>query len=182
MAYAYRVMHAMSMSIFLLTRARNIWPSTHSHTQSFVKSYQFFPSMCLLNLSNSLSESVRVKGTQSCPTLYNLIDCSLPDSSVHGILQARTLEWLANHFSRGSFWSRDWTRVSHIVGRFFTGCATREAPPILYMSTNALDLTTTVTRLQPPNWLLWLETCPSPTHRLSIYSPLSQNVLPLMQI
>ena len=41
-------------------------------------------------------------------------------SSVHGILQARILEWVAIPFSRGSSWPRDWTRVSCIAGRFFT--------------------------------------------------------------
>ena len=42
-----------------------------------------------------------------CPTLCNPMDCSLPGSSVHGILQARILEWVAIAFSRGSFWPRD---------------------------------------------------------------------------
>ena len=40
---------------------------------------------------------------QSCPTLYNPMDCSPPGSSVHGILQARILEWIAIPFSSGSF-------------------------------------------------------------------------------
>ena len=40
--------------------------------------------------------------TQSCPTLWDPTDCSLPKSSVHGILQARILEWVAISFSRGS--------------------------------------------------------------------------------
>ena len=66
---------------------------------------------------------------QSCPTLCGPMDCSLPGSSVHGIFQARILEWVAISFSRGSSWPRDWTRVSHIVGRHFTVWATREAPP-----------------------------------------------------
>ena len=58
-------------------------------------------------------------------------DCSLPGSSVHGILQARLPEWLAIPFSRGSSWPRDWTRVSYIAGRFFTVWATREAQLLL---------------------------------------------------
>ena len=41
--------------------------------------------------------------TQSCPTLCNPMDCSPPGSSIHGILQARILEWVAYPFSRGSF-------------------------------------------------------------------------------
>ena len=46
---------------------------------------------------------------------------------VHGILQARMLEWVAFPFSRGSSQPRDWTQVSHITGGFFTSWATREA-------------------------------------------------------
>ena len=54
------------------------------------------------------------------------MNCSPPGSSIHGILQARTLEWVAISFSRGSSWPRDWTRASHIVGRRFTIWATSE--------------------------------------------------------
>ena len=50
----------------------------------------------------------------------------LPGSSVHGVLQARILEWVAILFSRGSSWPRDQTQVSCITGRFFTIWATRE--------------------------------------------------------
>ena len=55
------------------------------------------------------------------------VDCSPPSSSVHGILQARILEWVAISFSRGSSQPRDRTQVSHIAGRCFNLCATREA-------------------------------------------------------
>ena len=55
------------------------------------------------------------------------MDSSLPGSSVHGILQARILEWVAISFSRGTSPPRDWTQVSHIAGRCFTLWATREA-------------------------------------------------------
>ena len=57
---------------------------------------------------------------QSCPTLCDPMNCSLPGSSVHGIFQARILEWVAISFSRGSSRPRDRTQVSHIVGRHFT--------------------------------------------------------------
>ena len=63
---------------------------------------------------------------QSCLTLCDPTDCSLPGSSVDGVFQARILEWVAISFSRGSSPPRDWTRVSRIVGRRFTVCATRE--------------------------------------------------------
>ena len=58
--------------------------------------------------------------TQSCPTLCNPKDCSLPSSSVHAVLQARILEWVAISFSSGSSQLRDWTQVSCIAGIFFT--------------------------------------------------------------
>ena len=66
---------------------------------------------------------------QSCWTLCDPMDCrSLPCSSVHGIFQARVLEWVAISFSRGSSWPRDRTQVSCIVGRCFTIWATKEVP------------------------------------------------------
>ena len=58
---------------------------------------------------------VKVKVAQLCPTL-----CDPMDYTVHGILQARILEWVAVLFSRGSSQPRDQTQVSHIAGRFFT--------------------------------------------------------------
>ena len=63
----------------------------------------------------------KVKVTQSCPTLCNPLDYT-----VHGILQARVLEWVAFPFSRGSFQRRDRTLVFSIAGRFFTSWAIRE--------------------------------------------------------
>ena len=44
---------------------------------------------------------------QSCPTLCDLMECSPPVSSVHGIFQARKMEWVANSYSRGSFQPKD---------------------------------------------------------------------------
>ena len=55
------------------------------------------------------------------------MDCSLPGSSVHGIFQARILDWVAISFSRGSSSPRHQTEVSCIAGGFFTNWATREA-------------------------------------------------------
>ena len=78
----------------------------------------------------SLTLSLKVLVAHSCLTLCNPMDWSLPGSSVHGILHARILEWVAIPFSRGSFWPRGWTWVSCIVGGFFTIWATREAEGI----------------------------------------------------
>ena len=77
--------------------------------------------------TDSVSELVtQVLVTQSCLTLCDPTDCSLPASSVHGIFQARTLEWIAISFSRGSSPPRDWTQVFHIAGRLFTIWTTRK--------------------------------------------------------
>ena len=64
---------------------------------------------------------------QSWPTICDPMECSLLGSSIHGIPQARMLEWVAIPFSRGSSQHRDQTLVSHVADRFFTVWATREA-------------------------------------------------------
>ena len=63
--------------------------------------------------------------TQSCPTLFDSMDCSPPGSSVRGILQARILEWVGFPFSRRSSWPRDRTHTSCTAGRLFTVWATK---------------------------------------------------------
>ena len=70
---------------------------------------------------------------QSCLTLYDLMDCSQPGFSVHGILQARILEWVAMPSSRGSSRPKDRTHVSCVScvgGEFFT------TEPLKYSSSN----------------------------------------------
>ena len=63
--------------------------------------------------------------------LCDLMNCSLPGFSGHGILQARILVWIAIFFSRGSFWPRDQTWISRIAGRFFTIWAIGKSSPYL---------------------------------------------------
>ena len=63
---------------------------------------------------------VKVLLAQSCLTLCDPMECSPLGSSVHGILQARILEWVAMPSSRGSSQPRDRTQVSYIAGRFLT--------------------------------------------------------------
>ena len=58
------------------------------------------------------------------------------DYTVHGILQARILDWVAFPFFRGSPQPRDQTQVSHIAGRFFTSWATRETHEMVYIKFN----------------------------------------------
>ena len=88
---------------------------THTHIWLY-----YLPYMCMY------SYIVNSEVAQSCPTLCDPMDCSLPGSSVHGIFQAIVLEWIAISFSRGSSQPRDQTRVSCIVDRSFTVWATRE--------------------------------------------------------
>ena len=64
--------------------------------------------------------------TQWCTTVCDLRDCSPPGSSGHGILQAKTLEWVPSPFTRASSQPRDWTQVSCSASRFFTIWITRE--------------------------------------------------------
>ena len=82
----------------------------------------------------SFTSCVHAKSLQSCPTLCNPMDCSLPGSSVHGIFQAIVLEWIVISFSRGSSHPRDWTCISYfscIASGFFTTNTTWETllPP-----------------------------------------------------
>ena len=70
---------------------------------------------------------ISMKVAQLCLTPCDPMGCRLPGSSVHRILQARILEWVAVPFSRGSSWPRSQTGISSIVDGFFTIWATREA-------------------------------------------------------
>ena len=63
---------------------------------------------------------VKVLVAQWCPTACYPMDCNPPGSSVHEVLQARILEWVASPFSRGSSQSSDRTQISCIVGTLFT--------------------------------------------------------------
>ena len=80
-----------------------LWPNSHIHTW-------------LLEKPVVLCKKVKMLVAQSCPTLCIPMDCSLPGSSIQGILPARILEWVAIPFSRGSSWPRNWTGVSCIAG------------------------------------------------------------------
>ena len=74
---------------------------------------------------------------QFCPTLCDSVNCSPPSSSVHGIFQARILEWVAISSSRGSSWPRDWTHVSCIGRRILYHWATWKALYAEYIMRNA---------------------------------------------
>ena len=96
----------------------------HWKFASFCKDWRhcFYSAQYQIGLSESESES---DVAQSCPTLWDHIDGSLPGSEIHGIFQARILEWAAISFSRGSSQLRDRTWVFCIADRRFTIWATR---------------------------------------------------------
>ena len=100
------------------------------HSTSFLFCFFLVSNTDLQDLPDSLMDIVSEVSevVQLYLTLCDPVDCSPPCSSVHGILQARILEWVAISFSRGSSWPRDWTQVSRIAGRCFNLWATWEAP------------------------------------------------------
>ena len=107
----------------MLTVPKNIIYTSLSFEFPVSTSITYWVSLlrCLTTISNltfnqSLLKKMYVQCVlvaQSCLTLCDPMDCILPGSSVHGVLQARILEWVAISFSRGSFQPRDWTHVSY---------------------------------------------------------------------
>ena len=110
---AVKVLHSICQQI----RETQQWP------QDWKRSV-FIPILKKGNAEECSSES---EVAQSCLTLCDPLDYSLQGFSVHGILQARILEWVTISFSRGSSQPRDRTQVSCFVGRHFNLWATREA-------------------------------------------------------
>ena len=108
----------------------------------------------LSNWTTIYMECCGVLDTQLCPTLCDPTDCSLPGSSLHGILQTRIMEWIAISFNRESSRYGDQTRVYCIGGRFFNVWANREAKSkicihLCIYRVNHLNY----------NWLLHLRVC-----------------------
>ena len=108
--------------------------------------------------------------TWLCLTLCDPMDCSLPGSSVHGIILARILEQVSISFSRGSFWPRDWSYISCVscIGRrILYHWAISEAPSFIIRSVNCSFFQVVFSfrfwpwgRSQPPQDLLdWTWTC-----------------------
>ena len=120
------------MLVLLLSRERSsfqrscVFPFPHHPQLQLHLAYCSFPWEALPLIFSQLVW-VYAKSLQSCLTLCNPMNCSLPGSSVHRILQARILGWVAIPFFQGSSWPKDWTHVSCIAERFFTVWATREA-------------------------------------------------------
>ena len=128
-----RVRHdwATSLSLFTFMHWRRKWQPTPV----------FLPGESLLSMGShrvghDWSDLAKKESevAQSFLTFWDPMDCSLPCSSIHGIFQARVLEWVAISFARGFSWPRDQTRVSHIVGRRFTIWATTDVLKAVFYS------------------------------------------------
>ena len=97
----------------------------------WASSYDKFPLICLYLYTCMLAQLL-----QSCPTLCNPMDCSPQGSSVHGILEARILEWVPMPSSRRFLQPRDWTNVSYIsyiAGGVFTAATLGKPPIFMYL-------------------------------------------------
>ena len=114
-------------------------------------------------------DTVAVLVTQSCLTLCDPWTVARQALSVHGILQARILKWVAIPFSRGSSQPRDRTQVFCIASRFFTVWATREA----FYDTVQFNRSVMSDSLRPHESQHTRPPCPSPTPRVHSYSCLS---------
>ena len=130
--------------------------------------WKLFPSSkCRDHTSPYMCTGIRVLSStlccclvaKSCLTLCDPMDCSPPGSSVHGISQARIVEWDAIFFTRRSSQIRDQTCISCITGGFFT----TESPgkPSNTSRIQLFIITTTTTILAPATVLFHLDYCPS---------------------
>ena len=119
--YTNEIIQLVTLCVWLLLLS--IMFSSFIHAIAWIRiSFLFMASNTLLHgyitFCLSTHEKVKVLVTQLCLTLGDPMNCSLPGSSVHSILQARILECVAICFSRGSSWSRDQTWDSRIASRF----------------------------------------------------------------
>ena len=123
--WEYQTMLPVSRETCMQVKKQQLEPDMEQLTHSKVgKKYDeaVYCHLAYLTYIQSRSEVA-----QSCPTLCDPMDYSLQGFSIHGVFQARVLEWVTISFSLGSSWPRDQIQVSRIVGRHFTIWATREA-------------------------------------------------------
>ena len=114
---ASRFNYSFERILILITSNSDLWFSfniVHGLSVAYWQCWPLYPVLVFMMLGGGLV-------AKSYPTLATpWTVCNLPGSSVHGILQARILEWVAISFSRGSFPPRNQTQISCIAGRFFT--------------------------------------------------------------
>ena len=114
----------------------------------------------------SLVEVKSSQVTQSCPTLCDPMDCSPPGSSVHGIFQARVLEWVAISFSRRSSRPRNRTQVSQTVSNASLSEPPRKSWCLIMVSLNLVMSLSLVTAAAKS-----LHSCPTPSDPMDYSSP-----------
>ena len=107
-----------------------IYPRIRRNNTAMLLKWPYYP-----------KQSIHLICVSVCPTLYISMDCSPLGSSVHGIFQARILEWVAILFFRGFSWSRDQTQVSFIVSRFFYHLSHKGSPYRFNMTPVKLPMT-----------------------------------------
>ena len=105
-----------SLLKFIFLRSKTRWTLNSSQTEATMQKKLSGTFKLPASVLQDIKEEVKVLFAQLCPTLCGPVDCSPPGSSVHGILQARILEWVAIPFSRGSSQPRDQTWISRIEG------------------------------------------------------------------
>ena len=114
----FSIWHSASLVLFIFNYfiLEYRWLRTLFYFQMYRKVIQLYIYMCVHIYTPCY---MFAKSLQSCQTLCDPMDCSPPGSSVHGVLQARILEWVAVPSSRGSSWPRDRTHVSWVscIGR-----------------------------------------------------------------
>ena len=139
--YIYEIYFSHNLSFFLLvwlmifSPVGNFVVGSWCYIRNFINTYINFDFLNWAHI-NSINFSIGYliftkwtilkseKWNWSCSVMsiswtWDPMDCSLPGSSIHGIFQSRILEWVDVSFYRRSLWLRDWTRVSHIVGRLY---------------------------------------------------------------
>ena len=108
-----------------------------------------------LTMGSAQGKKVKMVVTQSRLTLCDPMDCSPPGSSIHGIIQASILEWVAIPFSRISSQLRDQTWISCITGRFFTIWATRKIRYLLLVLPQTMMAEIPVSSVTSTVWDPW---------------------------
>ena len=120
---------------------------------------------CLVKKLRSHMPAWLLKSLQSCTILFDPLDCSLPFFSVHGVLTARLLEWVAMPFCRGSSWPRDRTHVS-CVSCTADGSFTSEPPGRPQGSTHCRATEPTCAATIEPAYFTAQEPQPEKIHEL----------------
>ena len=123
----WKIWSSSLMEFYLINEKENVLKTEDSDSRVKSLSQKLFTTKALLILSFFVKER---DVWHSLKVYKDPMDGSLPGSSVHGILQARILEWVAIPFFREYSWARDWTPVSCIAGRFFIVWTTIKAPKV----------------------------------------------------